>query len=65
MGHAHVVPTIGNRFVIVHSNVEWHMPGGTIEAGEMLDDVIRREVMEEAGATLLTQRLLSGDTLRF
>ena len=47
-----MVPTIGGDWVVVQSDDEWHMPGGTIEPGETFDQQIRRELLEEAGAEL-------------
>ena len=35
----------------------WYIPGGTVERGETLEQSVRREAWEEAGATLKDLRL--------
>ena len=38
--------------MIKHDERGWDIPGGHIEPGESLEEALRREVLEEAGATL-------------
>lgn len=55
-----VALTDGGDVVVCRSTQGWRfLPGGTREAGETLTDLARRELLEEAGATLV------GDLLRF
>ena len=43
----------GNRLLMIkHDERGWDIPGGHIEPGETLEETLRREVLEEAGATL-------------
>ena len=51
ISNAHLVPRVGDRWLIVRS-ASWHLPGGTIEPGETLAELLARELMEEAGAQL-------------
>ncbi|MEV0292034.1 NUDIX domain-containing protein [Nocardia sp. NPDC050710] len=47
----HVVCFVGARIVLCRDDRDiWLVPGGTREAGESIDDCIRRELEEEAGA---------------
>jgi 8-oxo-dGTP diphosphatase len=44
----------GNRILLVERGREplkgyWSLPGGILEVGELLDEAIRREVLEETG----------------
>lgn len=50
----HVVALTAQEFVVVCQSVQgWRfLPGGTREPDESLDDLARRELVEEAGATL-------------
>lgn len=40
----------------------WYLPGGAVEQGETLDAAIRREALEEAGATLHDLQLFGAYT---
>lgn len=54
-----VVPYIGDQWVVIRlKNGDWEIPGGTLEPGEGYLDAARRELLEEAGATLLTFQTL-------
>ncbi|MEV6428270.1 NUDIX domain-containing protein [Nocardia sp. NPDC051463] len=47
----HVVCFIGNDIVLCRDDRDvWLVPGGTREAGESIDECMRRELREEAGA---------------
>jgi len=48
-----VAVTADGKIVVCRSEQGWRfLPGGTREPGEALDDLARRELMEEAGAVL-------------
>ena len=50
-----LVPCKGDRWLILRLQTgEWEVPGGTLEPGESYSDAIRRELIEEAGARLIT-----------
>ncbi|WP_328400436.1 NUDIX hydrolase [Nocardia sp. NBC_00403] len=47
----HVVCFVGNEIVLCRDDRDvWLVPGGTREAGESIDECMRRELREEAGA---------------
>jgi ADP-ribose pyrophosphatase YjhB (NUDIX family) len=48
----------GQVILISHDGQNWSLPGGRPEPGEGLEDTLRREVAEEACATVTTCRLL-------
>jgi|SRR6185503_6051648 len=54
VSRVHVVGvTPAGAVLVCRSEQEWRfLPGGTREPGESLDDLVRRELMEEAGAVL-------------
>lgn len=53
-----IIPFVGEQVVVFQiDNGKWELPGGTLEAGEKYMDGLKREVMEELGAKLLTYRL--------
>ena len=52
----------GNRILLVERGREplkgsWSLPGGVVEVGERLDHAIRREVLEETGLVIETERI--------
>lgn len=54
-----IVPYIGEDWVMLQlSDGSWEIPGGTLEPAEAYLDAIQRELMEEAGARLITHRLI-------
>ena len=55
ISNVNLVPFKANRWLILRLQTgEWEVPGGTLEPGENYSDAISRELMEEAGARLIT-----------
>ena len=55
ISNVNLVPFKGDRWLILRLQTgEWEVPGGTLEPGESYSDAISRELMEEAGARLIT-----------
>lgn len=51
--NVHVVGFAGEGIVLCRAAREWFLPGGTLEAGESVDECVVRELREEAGARLV------------
>lgn len=59
ISNVNLVPFKGDRWLILRLQTgEWEVPGGTLEPGESYSDAISRELIEEAGARLITFELL-------
>ncbi|MFO7320128.1 MAG: NUDIX domain-containing protein [Chloroflexota bacterium] len=55
ISNVNLVPYIGDRWVVIRTNEgRYEVPGGTREAGETYLDTLCRELMEEAGAELVS-----------
>lgn len=53
ISNVNIVPFIKNECVVIRlENGQWEIPGGTLEQGENYLNAIKRELVEEAGATL-------------
>jgi len=53
-----IIPFVEDRYVIFQiENGMWELPGGTLEAGEVYVEALKREVMEELGAELITYNI--------
>ena len=55
ISNVNLVPFKGDRWLVLRLQTgEWEVPGGTLEPGESYSDAINRELIEEAGARLIT-----------
>ena len=55
ISNVNLVPFKGDRWLMLRLQTgEWEVPGGTLEPGESYADAISRELIEEAGARLIT-----------
>lgn len=55
ISNVNLVPFKGDRWLMLRLQTgEWEVPGGTLEPGESYSDAISRELIEEAGARLIT-----------
>ena len=55
ISNVNLVPFKGDRWLVLRLETgEWEVPGGTLEPGESYSDAISHELIEEAGARLIT-----------
>ena len=59
IGNVNLIPFKDDRWLVLRLQAgEWEVPGGTLEPDECYSDAISRELIEEAGARLITFELL-------
>ena len=59
ISNINLVPKVGEQWVMLqHQNGEWDIAGGTLEPGETYMQTLEREMREEAGAEILSLRLI-------
>ena len=59
ISNANIVPRIGDEWVIIRlRDGSWDMSDGTLEPGEGYMDTVRRELVEEVGARLVSFQLI-------
>jgi len=59
IANVNIVPRVGDDWLMIRfESGVWWVPGGTREPGESLDETMRRELLEEAGAELLDMRYI-------
>lgn len=55
IGNVNLVPFLGDRWLLIRlCKGAWDVPGGTLEPGESYPQAMRRELLEEAGARLVS-----------
>lgn len=59
ISNINLVPKAGDQYILLqHADGKWDIAGGTLEPGEDYRRTLERELMEEAGAELLSFRLI-------
>jgi 8-oxo-dGTP pyrophosphatase MutT (NUDIX family) len=59
ISNINLVPRVGEQWVMLqHHNGDWDIAGGTLEPGEHFMQTLKREMLEEAGAEVLSFRLI-------
>ena len=55
IANVNLVPRLDDQWIVLrHEDGSWDLPGGTLEKGEGYMDTLQRELLEEAGAKLVS-----------
>ena len=61
IANVNIVPWTSDGWLMIQLNDgSWEIPGGTLDPGETYLDTIRRELIEEAGASLKSFQIFGG-----
>ena len=59
IANINIIPKVGNKWLILQTeDGDWEIPGGTREPDEPIINTLKRELLEEAGAELISDKII-------